>query len=111
MIRTGRADWYYRVLEPGLIAVGDVVQLDDRPNPDFPFARLVELISNSSATVVELARMQDMAGLASNWRVRARESLTRKGRRPGIELKWADIGTLRSVARLVSPLHEQAFIA
>jgi MOSC domain-containing protein YiiM len=82
MIRTGRAGWYYRVLNPGVIAAGDAVQLVDRPNPDFPFVRLIELISNSNATVAELARLQDMTGLASDWQVRARESLARVSGNP-----------------------------
>lgn len=77
MIRTGRAGWYYRVLEPGVIGVGDAVHLEDRPNPDFPFARLVELISNGKATGEELERLQDMIGLASDWQMRAREILAR----------------------------------
>ncbi len=77
MIRTGRAGWYYRVLEPGLIGVGDAVQLDDRPNPDFSFARLIELISHGKATQAELERLKDMKGLASDWQARARETLAR----------------------------------
>jgi MOSC domain-containing protein YiiM len=77
MIRTGRAGWYYRVLEPGVITTGDTVELDDRPNPDFPFARLVELISHGKATHAELERLSDMKGLASDWQLRARETLAR----------------------------------
>jgi MOSC domain-containing protein YiiM len=77
MIRTGRAGWYYRVLEPGVIGLEDAVQLDDRPNPDFSFARLIELISHGKATHAELERLMDMQGLASDWQARARESLAR----------------------------------
>ena len=77
MIRTGRAGWYYRVLTPGVIATGDTVQLDDRPNPDFPFTRLIELISYSTATHADLERLKDMKGLASGWQLRAREVLAR----------------------------------
>jgi MOSC domain-containing protein YiiM len=77
MIRTGRAGWYYRVVAPGVIGVGDTVQLEERPNPDFPFARLVELISHGKATQAELVRLQDMQGLASDWQARARETLAR----------------------------------
>jgi MOSC domain-containing protein YiiM len=75
MIRTGRAGWYYRVLEPGEIAVGDAVQLEERPNPDFPFSRLIELISFGKATAAELKRLKDMPGLAGDWRRRASEAL------------------------------------
>jgi MOSC domain-containing protein YiiM len=77
MIRTGRAGWYYRVLEPGVITPGDTVHLDDRPNPDFSFARLVELISHGKTTPAELVRMKDMQGLAGGWQRRAREALSR----------------------------------
>ena len=75
MIRTGRAGWYYRVLEPGQTCAGDLVFLEDRPNPDFPFARLVELISFGKATREELKRLENLPGLASDWRDRAREML------------------------------------
>lgn len=77
MIRTGRAGWYYRVLEPGDLSAGDAVQLEERPNPDFSFARLVELISHGKATLEELTSMQDLPGLASSWQERARETLSR----------------------------------
>ena len=42
MVRTGRAGWYYRVIEPGVIRAGDPVTLVERPNPGFSFERLVE---------------------------------------------------------------------
>jgi hypothetical protein len=73
MTRTGRAGWYYRVLEAGVIATGDCVQLEDRPNPDFSF----ELIAQGKATRAELERLSDMKGLASGWQLRAQESLAR----------------------------------
>ena len=78
MIRTGRAGWYYRVLEAGQTRAGDVVSLEDRPNPDFPFVRLVELISFGKATRAELKRLENLGGLASGWRDRAREMLDKQ---------------------------------
>jgi MOSC domain-containing protein YiiM len=78
MIRNGRAGWYYRVLTTGIIAPGDPVTLLDRPNPGFPFARLVELISHGAATTNELEQLKDMPGLALNWQQRAREMLLRQ---------------------------------
>ncbi|MDP9089211.1 MAG: MOSC domain-containing protein [Pseudomonadota bacterium] len=77
MVRSGRAGWYYRVLEPGQVAIGDAVKLEGRPNPDFSFARLVQLISLGNATRDELERMQSMPELASNWRARAHALLHR----------------------------------
>lgn len=75
MVRNGRSGWYYRVLRTGVIAVGDGVQLDDRPNPDFPFARLVEIVGRAKATLPELERMVGMPGLASAWQDRARRMI------------------------------------
>jgi MOSC domain-containing protein YiiM len=75
MIRNGRSGWYYRVLETGNLNPGDPVELVERPNPNFPFVRLVQLISFGKATTAELEQMRDMPGLAANWQRRAREAL------------------------------------
>lgn len=77
MIRSGRAGWYYRVLEAGVINPGDRVAVLDRLNPTFPFTRLIELISRGKATREELEQMRDMPGLAQDWRQHAAEMLTR----------------------------------
>ena len=77
MIRSGRAGWYYRVLQAGEISPNDAVLVEERPNPDFPFARLVELSSVGTATREELERLQHMDGLASDWKVWAQDRLSR----------------------------------
>ena len=82
MVRSGRSGWYYRVLEPGEIAPGDAVHLDTRPNADFPFTRLVELISHADATPLELARMQRMEGLAADWKMWAHDRLSNSAPSP-----------------------------
>jgi MOSC domain-containing protein YiiM len=41
---TARAGWYYKVLEPGVIAAGDMMSLMERPYPDWPVSRLLELL-------------------------------------------------------------------
>jgi MOSC domain-containing protein YiiM len=75
MIRSGRAGWYYRVLEEGEIAPRDFVELEERPNPDFAFTRLIELVSHGAVTAAELERLAHMPGLASEWRSWARGRL------------------------------------
>lgn len=75
MVRNGRAGWYYRVLRPGRVRPGDSVSLDDRPHPDFPFERLVEIVNLGGATRAELARMVAMPELASHLRASARRAL------------------------------------
>lgn len=75
MIKTLQSGWYYRVLEPGLIGAGDAVTLEARPNPDFPFLRLVEIVYRKRASTADLLRMTEMEGLASQWRERAKRML------------------------------------
>ena len=54
------------------LQAGDALILHERPNPDFPFTRLVEIIYRKRATREEIHRMADMPGLASQWRDQAR---------------------------------------
>lgn len=75
MVRSGRAGWYYQVVEGGEIRAGDEVQLDQRPNPEFPFDRLVEIANFGKASVDELQAMAEMTGLASGMRTRASSAL------------------------------------
>ena len=75
MVKSGFSGWYYRVLEEGEISAGDRLVLLERPNPDFAFSRLVEIVYHGGATAPELARMADMPGLASQWRDAARQLL------------------------------------
>jgi MOSC domain-containing protein YiiM len=79
MIRSGRAGWYYRVLQAGEISPNDAVLVEERPNPDFPFTRLVELGSHGKATRQELERLQHMDGLALEWKAWAQDRSMNSG--------------------------------
>ena len=83
MVRNGRAGWYYRVVEQGTIRAGDAVVLVERPNPDFAFDRLVEIVNHRRARPDEYRAMAGMAGLSANLRERAREALRRLADRSG----------------------------
>jgi hypothetical protein len=48
----------------------------ERPNPDFPFARLVAIASRRGASVDELARLATMDGLARDLKAMARRGLS-----------------------------------
>ena len=74
MVRNGRAGWYYRVVEEGVLAAGDAVDLVDRPNPDFGFERLVKIVNARRATLDEFAAMAAMDGLAYDLRAWARSA-------------------------------------
>ncbi len=75
MVQTGRSGWYYRVVQPGRLAANDEVKLHARPNPDFPFSRLVELVNHGGASREEVLRLSRMEGLARQLRVKAQQSL------------------------------------
>ena len=77
MVRSGRAGWYYRVLEEGEIQAGDTIQLEERPHPEFPFERLIEIVNFGKASAEELRAMAAMGGLASRIRARAVSQLSR----------------------------------
>ena len=76
MVKNRRSGWYYRVLQTGSLKAGERVLLHDRPNPDFPFTRLVEIVYQGKASPNELARMAEMPGLASQWCAHARQLLS-----------------------------------
>jgi MOSC domain-containing protein YiiM len=75
MVKSGQSGWYYRVLKTGALQAGDSIALHDRPNPDFAFTRLVEIVYHGRATQDEIARLAQMPGLASQWRDHARALL------------------------------------
>ena len=72
MVESGRAGWYYRVLQEGDVGAGDAVRVHARPNPDFSFARLVAIVSRRQATPEECTRLAGMEGLAHRLRAMAR---------------------------------------
>jgi MOSC domain-containing protein YiiM len=76
MVRHRRSGWYYRVIEEGAVRAGDKVELTDRPNPGFPFLRLVEIVYHGQATPQELEQLAGMPGLASQWRDLAQAMLS-----------------------------------
>jgi MOSC domain-containing protein YiiM len=76
MLKSLQSGWYYRVLAPGILQSGDTVELHQRPNPDFPFIRLVEFVYRKQSAHEELTRMAGMEGLATQWRERAQQMLS-----------------------------------
>jgi MOSC domain-containing protein YiiM len=73
MVATGRTGWYYRVIEEGEVAAGDLLTLVDRPLSHWPVARLFTLLIGGGhrgerIALRELARSEV---LAVEWRRRA----------------------------------------
>lgn len=73
VVESGRAGWYYRVIETGAVAAGDPLELLDRSQPQWNVARVFDLIvagghKRDPATLRELANLQP---LSAEWRKRA----------------------------------------
>jgi len=75
MVRNGRAGWYYRVIETGVIRHGDGVDCIARPHPDFTFERLIEIVNFRKPRRSELEAMIEMTGLADDLRADSRTLL------------------------------------
>lgn len=48
---SGRTGWYYRVLEEGVVAAGDILQLVERCHPDWSLLRLSEVLFDRRAEI------------------------------------------------------------
>ncbi|MCC9606330.1 MOSC domain-containing protein [Blastopirellula sp. JC732] len=67
-VKTGRMGWYVRVLEKGTLQVGDVLQLIERPAPDWTIARLNQLFYHDRKNLDDAAIMAASPLLAEAWR-------------------------------------------
>jgi MOSC domain-containing protein YiiM len=54
---SGRTGWYLRVIEPGLVAAGDVVVREAQPFPDWPVARLMAAIHDRNCDAALLQQI------------------------------------------------------
>jgi len=65
---SGRTGWYYRVLSPGRLAVGDRLQLRERPYPNWPLARIAEVLYRRG---IEPALLEEVLRLplVPSWRL------------------------------------------
>ncbi|SFL11784.1 MOSC domain-containing protein [Methylobacterium pseudosasicola] len=74
---SGRTGWYYRVVEPGMIAAGDRLCLIERPHPAWPLARLLRAFYVDRLDRDALAGIADLDALSPSWRALARRRLER----------------------------------
>ncbi|MDO5611608.1 MAG: MOSC domain-containing protein [Paracoccus sp. (in: a-proteobacteria)] len=74
-LRTG---WYYRVLEPGEVAPGDILRLIDRPHDGFTLRRVTGARLGHATDRAEAARLAALDHLAPGWRA----AFQRKAERP-----------------------------
>ena len=72
VVKTRRTGWYYRVLEPGQVKVGDALDLVERPYPEWPLASLFALLIGGEAKdrPADLRALRDVPILAETWKAR-----------------------------------------
>jgi MOSC domain-containing protein YiiM len=66
--KTLRTGWYYRVLTPGAVTVGDEITLTARPHPEWSVARVTHARLSAQTSPEEAAVLADLAALAPGWR-------------------------------------------
>jgi len=75
-LRTG---WYYRVLEEGEVAVGDALQLVQRPLLDWPLARVLRCFFHATLDYAELEGIANLPELTDSWRQAAALRIEQRG--------------------------------
>lgn len=71
VIKTGRSGWYYRVIEEGRIALGDEIELLERPHPDLSVAKVFGLLVGKEKDTNALASLVKSPVLSEAWQDRA----------------------------------------
>lgn len=73
VVETGRCGWYYRVIEPGMIGEGDVLERVERGHEGWSVARMFRLLLHKGADRRELAEAARLERLSQDWRGKAQE--------------------------------------
>lgn len=76
--RTGRLGWYYRVIETGEVETGKSLKLVDRPHPQWPISRLIDLLYVNTKDFDALESMAELELLTESWRETARKRLKKR---------------------------------
>lgn len=66
--KTGRTGWYYRVLEEGVVAENDTMQLIERLSPEWTLHRVWHLLYVDMLNYDQLAEMAEIPHLADGWK-------------------------------------------
>jgi len=66
--KTGHTGWYYRILEPGEVRVGDELVLVQRSNETWPLNKLIAARFNPALSLQDATELAQMPQLAQTWR-------------------------------------------
>ena len=68
VVESGRSGWYLRVVEEGVIAAGDAVELVERPRPEWTVLRAHRVMFFGKADPEETAALAAVPELSLSWR-------------------------------------------
>ncbi len=74
---SGRTGWYYRVLKPGRVQPDDVLRLTERPHPDWPLSRVMQLLYHDRLNIDDLSGLAQLSGLNPKMRQLAAQRVQR----------------------------------
>ncbi|MCA8295717.1 MOSC domain-containing protein [Burkholderia sp. AU30198] len=66
--QSGRTGWYYRVLQEGWVAPGDVLALHRRDYPQWPLAAVLDVLYRRTLDMAALDALCDVQNLPPGWR-------------------------------------------
>lgn len=66
----GISGWYYRILQDGEIALGDIVELIERPNANLSVNRFMQINNDKSASLEDIIATSQAVGLDPEWKER-----------------------------------------
>jgi MOSC domain-containing protein YiiM len=77
MVQTRRCGWYYRVIEEGHVAAGELLTLVERPHPQWNVAHVIALLiaGEGKKDLAAVRALGALDVLADNWRARAAKML------------------------------------
>jgi len=75
VVETGRCGWYYRVIEPGTVAEGDVLEQVERGDGGWSVARVFRLIvgGEHKQDPAALAELAALSALSATWQAKAKD--------------------------------------
>ena len=66
--KSARTGWYYRVLEPGQVELGDRIAVIDRQHPDWTLRRVIEARFASELDPELAAKLSCLPAISQSWR-------------------------------------------
>lgn len=75
VLASQRCGWFYRVLEPGQLRVGDKIELLERPHPDLTVGNLMRALDATPGDPALFNLLASLPELSPRWRTKAEQRL------------------------------------